>query len=233
MESARTDFEACLRKSDGGVLQPWVEESAARWGVDDLLLADFCDGLLVVPFLTLSAKRGLLRDLAKTDFASLAPAVRREIVALLAKRGWIEGAAGRYRTTPPGQFMFDRALNLGVAASYRPMLLKLPTLLFGAASTVFKKDSAGHETHIDRSMNVMGSGFQHDRYFADVDQLLISIFSAEPLESQPRYVADMGCGDGTFLKRVYETVQEQNAAGRAARNSSVDIGCGRYQPGLA
>ena len=46
---------------------------------------------------------------------------------------------------------------------------------------------------VDRVLNVIGSGFMHNRYFADMMNVYVShIFDAEPLESQPAVVADMG-----------------------------------------
>lgn len=37
-----------------GLLRPWIDRSQARWGVSDPLLADFLDGLLVIPLLRAS-----------------------------------------------------------------------------------------------------------------------------------------------------------------------------------
>jgi len=210
----QADMDRYLREGSGGLLAPWIGKVRTRWKVDDELLADFFDGLLVVPVLALLTKRGVLKDLPKRDFADLPEGVRAEVISLLETLGWIEGSAGRYRLTAPGEFMFERAMNLGVAESYRPMLSVMDTLLFGDAQSVFSHDPAGHEAHVGRSMNVISSGFQHDRYFAEVEQTLISTFSREPFSAQPRYVADMGCGDGTFLKRVYETVRDKTPRGK-------------------
>jgi hypothetical protein len=94
------------------------------------------------------------------------------------------------------------------------MLSAMDRLLFGDAASVFARGADGHEGHVNRSMNVISSGFQHDRYFAEVEEILISIFSREPFSLQPRYVADMGCGDGTFLRRVISTVREKTPRGK-------------------
>ena len=67
-------------------------------------------------------------------------------------------------------------------------------------------DDHGDETHIDRTLNVIGSGFQHQRYFADIEEIILSIFDNDDFERQPRYIADMGCGDGSLLKRIHEVV---------------------------
>ncbi|MCK8516803.1 SDR family NAD(P)-dependent oxidoreductase [Methylonatrum kenyense] len=207
------DMDAYLRSGPGGFLKPWLDQVASRWQTDDPLLADFLDSLLVVPVLALLAKRGLLKDLPSTGFDALPDGVRDEVIRLFRLLGWLGGEPGNYQLSQPGEFMVERSMNLGVGESYRPMLRSLADLLFGDAERVFALDASGHETHVDRSMNVVSSGFQHDRYFAEVDDIVVSIFSQEPMTEQPRYVADMGCGDGTFLKRVYRTVLERTPRG--------------------
>lgn len=211
------DFDAYLRSGAGGLIGHWSNSVRARWNCPNPLLADFMDGMLVVPFLALLAKREVLHDLPRQDFKQLPEAVRPEAVELLRILGWLEGAPGRLELTGPGAFMFERAMNLAVAESYRPMLRALDRLLFGDAAGVFALDADGRETHVDRSMNVLSSGFMHDRYFAQVEDILVSIFSREPFSSQPRYVADMGCGDGTFLRRVLTTVRDKTPRGRVLK----------------
>jgi acyl transferase domain-containing protein/acyl carrier protein len=209
------DMDAYLRRGDGTLLRPWLARMKQRWGVDDALIADYLDSLLVVPVLAQLTKREILREQPARDFRDLPNGVRDEVIELLEFLGWLEGAAGARRLTPPGEFMFDRAMNLGVAESYRTMLAALDDLLFGDAAAVFALRPDGHENHVDRTMNVLASGHMHDRYFAEVEEILVAIFSREPFSSQPRYVADMGSGDGTFLKRVYETVRDKTPRGRA------------------
>ncbi len=208
------DFDSYLKSGSGGLLAHWSNAVRARCNCTHPLMADFSDGMVVVPLLALLAKRGVLHDLPRQEFNQLPEAVRPEAIELLRILGWLEGSPGRFKLTSPGAFMFERAMNLAVAESYRPMLSALDRLLFGDAASVFALDSDGRETHVDRSMNVLSSGFMHDRYFAEVEDILVSIFSREPFSSQPRYVADMGCGDGKFLHRVLTTVREKTPRGR-------------------
>jgi acyl transferase domain-containing protein/acyl carrier protein/2-polyprenyl-3-methyl-5-hydroxy-6-metoxy-1,4-benzoquinol methylase len=210
----QADMDRYLREGAGGLLAPWIEKVRGRWSVNDELLADFLDSLLVVPVLALLTKRGLLKELPKRSFVDLPEGVRSEVVSLLEALHWLEGSSGHYRLTAPGEFMFERAMNLGLAESYRPMLSAMDQLLFGDAAGVFAIGPDGHEAHVNRAMNVISSGSQHGHYFAEVDAILISIFSREPPSAQPRYVADMGCGDGTFLKHVYETVRDKTPRGK-------------------
>jgi acyl transferase domain-containing protein/acyl carrier protein len=210
----RADMDTYLREGDGGLLTPWIDEVRARWGVEDELLANFFDGLLAVPVLALLAKRGGVKNFQQRGFVDLPKGVREEVVSLFEALGYLQDAAGGFQLTAPGNFMFERAMNLGVAESYRPMLAAMDQLIFGDAESVFAHDATEHEAHVGRSINVISSGFQHDRYFAEVDQTLVEIFSREPLSAQPRWVADTGCGDGTFLKRVYETVRNKTPRGK-------------------
>ena len=93
----------------------------------------------------------------------------------------------------------------GVCLSYRPMLRRLGEAAFGDAVTVFKH-AHGHEAWVDRTLNVVGSGFMHARYFADMTRVLVRrLFDEAPLAEQPRVVVDMGCGDGTLLKTARAT----------------------------
>ena len=96
--------------------------------------------------------------------------------------------------TEVGQFLVDRALIMGTTASYWPSRWALPELLFGDPKRVFRRDTFGHERHLDRTLNVVASGFQHEKFFSDVDEIILEIFN-RPLATQPHYVADMGCGE--------------------------------------
>jgi acyl transferase domain-containing protein/acyl carrier protein len=61
-------------------------------------------------------------------------------------------------------------------------------------------------------------GLQHDGWLADVERSVIAIFSASPLETQPRYVAEVGCGDGALLQYVYETIRDKTLRGKQLAN---------------
>src|SRR6202030_2282952 len=66
-----------------------------------------------------------------------------------------------------------------------------------------------------RTMNVAGSGFQHQKFFDDVRSLIVALFEMQPVELQPKYIADMGCGDGSLLKAIYEAVRDRTSRGAA------------------
>lgn len=114
-----------------------------------------------------------------------------------------------------GKFMLDRAYNMATACSYRPLLYKIDEVIFGNYLDVFKKDDKGHELHVDRKLNVIASGFQHGKYFKDFMQVIKDIFNTLPLSEQPKYLVDMGCGDGSLLKLAYSTIKDQTIRGNS------------------
>ena len=115
-----------------------------------------------------------------------------------------------------GTFVIERCGTFREAVSYRPMLAHLETLLFGDDTRMFGRDAHNNELHVDRTMNVLASGFMHQRYFNDMALVhLRGIFDALPLAEQPSYIVDTGSGDGRLLRTLYEYIHEHTARGRA------------------
>lgn len=194
-------------------LQNWIARSSRRWDINDSLISDFLDGVLLIPILLELRKQNLLANSEKL-FSELAPSVRQELSALFISLGWVIEQKGSFHLTEVGQYLLDRTLNFGVTASYAPMLSQMSELLFGNPRHVFQKDDGENETHLNRTLNVVASGFQHEKFFIDTDELIISIFNQLPFEEQPSYVVDMGSGDGTLLKRIYHTILHKSARGK-------------------
>jgi len=117
-----------------------------------------------------------------------------------------------YSFTDVGKFFFKRAAAYGVTVSYLPMFSNQDEILFGDPHHIWKRDETGSETHVDRIMNVWGSGGAHSTYFKKIDEIVINIFD-KPLDEQPVGIADMGCGDGTLLKHLYELVKNNTLRG--------------------
>ncbi len=208
----RFPFPAYLQQPlPEGSLAGWIEHSQARWQVPDELLADLLDGLLLAPLLLALHHRRCFAQ-GEPLFATLHPLARQEVTDLFLAKGWMRSTTEGGTLTPIGQFLVDRILIIGTTASYLPMLLQVDLLLFGDAAAVFARDGRGHERHVDRTLNVVGSGFQHGKFFADIDETVAALFN-QPLGEQPDFVVDMGCGDGTLLARVYEVIRTQSARG--------------------
>lgn len=213
-------IESYLQGEQPDLLGKWIECSCQRWNIDNRLIADFLDGLLVIPLLLALHKHNLFENSKRKPlFSSLSSPIQKDLIELFANLGWIELKIGQLTFTKVGQFIKERALNTAIVASYTPMLSRMDDVLFGNCLSVFQSDALtlSQENHIDRTLNVIGSGFQHQKYFTDLEESILSIFNRFPLEEQPKYIADMGCGDGTLLKRVWETIRFRSARGKAIK----------------
>ncbi|RKG92067.1 type I polyketide synthase [Corallococcus terminator] len=200
----------------GGPLSRWIARSRQRWDVTDPLLADLLDGVLLVPLLSSLGRAGPGPAAPGTLPwpVGVSPPVREELDALFLSKGWAEPVPEGLQLTDTGRFLTQRGLIAGTTASYAPMLARMPELLFGDAQAAFERAHGGAESHVDRTTNVVASGFQHERFFQEVDDVVLAMFDRLPLEAQPRYVIDMGCGDGTFLLRIHALIRSRTARGQ-------------------
>ncbi|CAN5805500.1 hypothetical protein BH20PSE1_BH20PSE1_04830 [soil metagenome] len=173
------------------------------------------DGVLVGPFMIAAKLRGLLEgDYFVCDGLPGPHDNLRAGLALIEHLGWVRAEGRRYLFTQLGRVACEFTLHYGLTLSYWPMFCQLPSLIFDSSQHVTHVAPGHEETHVDRSLNVLASGVAHRPYFEDSEQILIAIFNREPLAEQPRFVADMGCGDGIWLKRIYEIVAAKTLRGR-------------------
>ncbi|HXH41833.1 MAG TPA: methyltransferase, partial [Thermoanaerobaculia bacterium] len=224
MDLYRFPFDAYVRGAAAESLDPWLEQSERRWNSDHPFLPDFLDGLLIIPLLlalqtqkrleVIERKRKGDEQVVATLRLRVDPHVRRAVERLFVAKGWAGRAGRTLYLNRAGRFVVDRIFITAVLASYRPMFVRADELLFGDATRVFARDAAGHETHVDRTVNVIGSGFQHEKYFAALSDLVVRGFDGHDYASQPRYIVDMGCGDGTLLRRLYEAVRDRTGRGK-------------------
>ncbi len=126
--------------------------------------------------------------------------------------GWFKMKNGTYRFTDKGLFFARRASAYGVTVSYLPMFRKLDDLIFGDPHTIRNVKIGEAEKHVDREMNVWGSGGAHSTYFKIVDQIIIDIFN-RPIDEQPQGILDMGCGNGAFLQHIFEVIERKTLRG--------------------
>lgn len=193
-----------------------IDKSCDQWGIGDEWFSDFFDGPFMLPFLLAIRQSASYSNEKKIitngEFSS---EIWRKTQQLFQVKGWgKETAENKIALSDAGAYLLDRMFIAGTVYSYSPMHLKMSDLLLGKASSVFSRDEDNHEGHVNRTLNVVASGFQHEKYFKDAESIILSIFDRQPLSDQPRYVADMGCGDGTLLKRVYQTVVNKTLRGK-------------------
>ena len=127
--------------------------------------------------------------------------------------GWFEERNGNYQFTETGLFFAKRASAYGVTVSYLPTFAQIEELIFGNPAALRMIADGEDEIHVDREMNVWGSGGAHDTYFKVVDEILIRLFNL-PIEEQPKGILDMGCGNGAFLEHIFDVIDRQTLRGK-------------------
>jgi SAM-dependent methyltransferase len=174
--------------------RPW---DAATEEAFDLLLGDheqwragadtndplraYLDGALVVPAVLFLRENGDLRR-PEGAFARLFSLIE-----------WLD-ADGRWSEL--GEASLEYADHCGLAGSYLPMLSRLPQLFRGELVV----EPGDDEWHCQRRLNVEASGAAHRKYFTDADSIFRGIFAET---TRPSYIADMGCGDGSWLAHLH------------------------------
>tara|TARA_Y100001970_G_scaffold288459_1_gene415798 strand:- start:8417 stop:9940 length:1524 start_codon:yes stop_codon:yes gene_type:complete len=112
--------------------------------------------------------------------------------------------------TDKGNFFFNRLASYGVTVSYLNTFAKIDDLLFNENYFMWERDENGHEIHVNRTMNVWGSGGAHKFYFKKIDEIIIDIFNQE-IDKQPKGIIDVGCGDGSFLIHLYNIIMTKTS----------------------
>ncbi|MDQ6776082.1 MAG: class I SAM-dependent methyltransferase, partial [Actinomycetota bacterium] len=214
------------RREDEAWSQPWVERqvdsfvelselAGERWRLGpelgaqtSALVTTHLDATLAVPAMLWLRESERLGE----DGPSLPDDPFGEAIAIVLRTlGWVDDDC---TWTPAGREAATLSVHFGMAASYLPMLARLPELFRGQVTVT---SSAGErEWHVYRRLNVLASATAHRRYFADADDVFLELFSREPMHEQPRYIADMGCGDGSWLAHLYELIMARTVRGKLA-----------------
>ena len=116
-----------------------------------------------------------------------------------------------------GQFLFKRASAYGVTVSYLPTFRKLEDLIFKNPNILWEKKENSAEIHVDRKMNVWGSGGAHKLYFEKVDEIIINLFNL-PIEEQPKGFIDIGCGDGSLIEHIFDLIYYKTKRGKLLKD---------------
>ena len=200
---------AQLRLADQGWAEFSADDSAPaalRTMLTGAVLAPLLMELLMHHMETAPGGSVHLKGLDNATLELLAAAFRRRGMC-------VAGCRDGLQLTESGRFVVQRSGAFGVALLYRPMLRQLKAVLFGDVTEVFTHDGEGHEAHVDRTMNVIGSGFMHDKFFDDMMSVHVHhTFDELPLDQQPSIVA--GCGDDRLLLRLYQYVRDCTLRGK-------------------
>jgi SAM-dependent methyltransferase len=209
-----TEDDAWTRDWDEAVADDFARLVASRHAgrAPDLpdevadLVAAHLDAALIVPMMLWLHETRRLGDEAP-DLPAERPG--EAMGALLSDLGWTD-ARGAW--TPTGEQARAFALNFGGVATYLPLLARLPELYRGEL-TVGSDPGAEREWHVHRELNLRISSKAHSRYFNDTDPIFTEIFNREPIEEQPSFIADMGCGDGSWLLHLHELIERGTRRG--------------------
>ena len=213
---ASVEPDSWTRPWDGARLAQFVELAdlaCDRWRLpgalaDELagLIRAHLDGALVVPTILSLHETGRLAesgpDLPAGDAGDAAG-------RLFGALGWTE-PDGAWTATGLRARAF--ALNFGGVATYLPLLAQLPQLYRGELTAGPRPD--GSEWHVHRELNLRISALAHGRYFRDTDPIFVELFNREPAETQPRFIADMGCGEGSWLVHLHGLIRDRTRRGR-------------------
>lgn len=135
-----------------------------------------------------------------------------KILDFFAFLGWFDKKGETYSFTEKGLFFARRATAYGVTVSYIPTFRNLDELIFGNPEILTNAKPEMPELHVDREMNVWGSGGAHMSYFKRIDEVIIELFNG-PLDEQPKGIVDMGCGNGAFLQHIFEVISTRTLRG--------------------
>lgn len=204
------------------------EKYKKNYGVvlsDDALTSDIqkqilkhVEGYLVGPTLVRLGMNGMFHKYFmeisfRPEEFHKSPELFKKILDFLVWLGWFNEKNGNYQFTETGLFYAKRASAYGVTVSYLPTFAKIEELIFGNPAALRMVADGEDEIHVDREMNVWGSGGAHDTYFKVVDEILIQLFNL-PIEQQPKGILDMGCGNGAFLQHIFEVIDRQTLRGK-------------------
>lgn len=127
--------------------------------------------------------------------------------------GWFNKKKETYGFTEKGLFFAKRASAFGVTVSYNPTFRNVEELIFGNAEHLWNVPEGSPEKHVDREMNVWGSGGAHGTYFKKIDEIIIDLFN-QPINAQPKGIVDMGCGNGAYLEHLFEVIEQRTERGK-------------------
>ena len=166
------------------------------------------EGVIAGPVSVLFGMAGIFDTCLKKDCFSRE--IFGEYFEIFSRLGWFEKCGDSFQFSDKGRYFAKTASGYGVTTSYVPMLMHSAALMFG--DPLILQSNGDYELHVNRAMNVWGSGGAHLSYFKRVAQIIIPIFN-QPIEKQPKGIIDIGCGDGAFIKYLYHVIKTETLRG--------------------
>lgn len=193
------------------------ENDATLKGIQEQVLMHI-EGFLVAPLIVSLGMSGMFHKyFMETSFRAEEfhknPEAFAKMLNFFTYLGWFTEKKGNYQFTEDGLFFAKRATAYGVTVSYLPMFKHMESLLFGDPNEMRDIAINEDEIHVNREMNVWGSGGAHATYFKVIDEIIIELFN-KPIQEQPRGILDMGCGNGAFLQHIFDVIERQTLRGK-------------------
>ena len=184
----------------------------------DLQIKTQIEGLLVGPITVMLGMDGMFHKyFMEASFGADEfhedPESFSKILDFFTNLGWFVKNNSHYKFTNKGFFFARRSSAYGVTVSYLPTFRRLEELLFGNANILRSSVPNSSEIHVNREMNVWGSGGAHSAYFKKIDEIIIALFN-KPIDQQPKGILDMGCGNGAFLIHLFEVIEQRTKRGQ-------------------
>jgi hypothetical protein len=211
----RADVPDEWLESHGRQLRGWDLESGEE------IVARHLEGLLLGPIVSALQKEGL-HEAERLDRER--HPIPSAFLAALEHQGWYARDPQGWAKTPRGRIALSLSVLYGVPVSYLPILRRIPGLLAGKTSPAeaWKTAPDGSETHIDRPLNLSSTSQMFMRRCPSLagkqreffQSVLRALFDDVPLPEQPRFLCDMGCGNGLQLVEMYRYVRDHTLRGR-------------------
>ena len=203
------------------ILEDLIRQMASGWKIEHYEVGEevshqmsmHLEGILIGPIIVALGMGGHLKSMRAQKAFNLElknPVVDDLIFALFISMKWVDKDRS---LTPLGDYHLGRAAAYGVTVSYLQTFCWAEDLLYFKGDKLWDKPKGAKEIHVDRTMNVWGSGGAHSTYFKVVDEIIREMFN-KPIDEQPKGVADMGCGNGAFLEHLYSVVKNETARGQ-------------------
>ncbi len=187
-----------------------------NWSIDDQKHSDVLHSALITILLS---HQVLLPNEGTVDPRTRVQELTCEYFKYL---GLVDVTAAGISVTKHWSYLQSNSHHLGVAVSYRSQLSHMRSLLFGDPASVFHREDSGGESHVDRSENVAASGKQHRPYFDRLVKSLVKKY-ADIDANAPLYVGDLGCGDGSLLRRIFDETREIDRRNDHFRPIGIDL----------
>ncbi|MBO3461241.1 hypothetical protein G7B40_013580 [Aetokthonos hydrillicola Thurmond2011] len=215
-----------ISKEDISSFKSLVEKSKNQWNLPFDIepeihnqIIHHLDGMLVGPIIVSLAMRNIFDRFFSQSYVLNLKELEQDceywdnIFEPLILQNWVIRQSEYLKLTSRGIFAASKAYAYGVTVSYLPLFAQLENLLFDNPNILDQRMTNGEESHVDRQINIWASSHSHKTYFEKVYKILVEIFN-RPIAEQPLGIAEIGCGDGSFLKGAYEIIKEKTERGK-------------------